>query len=75
MGVGLGVDFDGWEQEFYELTGEFWVMGVGTTPLTFSGTIQFHHKHETLRRRSDATSGQLARLYVSGAGESREIKK
>lgn len=42
--------------------------------LTFSRIIQFHHKHETLRRGSDATSGQSGRLCVFGAGESREVR-
>lgn len=53
---------------------EFWNVGMGTMLLTFSRTIQFHHKHETLRRGSDTTSGQPGRLRAFGAGESREIR-
>lgn len=49
-------------------------MGTGTMLLTFSRTTQFHHKHETLRRGSDATSGQPGRLRIFGAGESREVR-
>lgn len=47
---------------------------TGTVLPTFSGTILFHHKHETPRRESDATFGSPEAL-LSSAGQSRGIKK
>lgn len=75
----LGVDFEEQEQEFYEVREKrrkyFCIMGIGIMLSTFSGAFQCYHKHETLSRGSDVTSGYPGGLHVFHTGESRQIQK